>query len=171
MQLIVKESNINGRGSFAVDDIQAGEHILFFEGDEVSLEELNRRIAAGIAREDDDIQMNENLFLSIFKKSPTYFVNHSCDPNAGIRGQKELFALRMIRKGEEITFDYSTTYDENCDPENAWSMPCRCGSEKCRKEIGGIGTIPYEAIKRYAALGAIPDFLKIKLVSSHDVSF
>ena len=35
------------------------------------------------------------------------FVNHKCEPNAGFEGQSFLVAMRDIREGEEITFDYS----------------------------------------------------------------
>jgi len=44
------------------------------------------------------------------------FFNHSCDPNAGLQidGQKVwLVAIKNITQGEEITWDYSTTMDED----------------------------------------------------------
>ena len=37
-----------------------------------------------------------------------------------------IFALKYIKKGEEITFDYQ--FETIGDP-----LPCRCGAEKCRK--------------------------------------
>ena len=55
---------------------------------------------------------------------PFININHSCDPNLGIRGRGTLFALRSIRVGEELTFDYSTTMDE--------LFLCRCGAKNCR---------------------------------------
>jgi len=163
MKFVVKESQIAGKGSFAAKDIEAGEHILFFEGEEVPLADIKQRIAKGTMRADDDIQISDNFFLDIPKTSPSYFVNHSCDPSAGMRGQKELFALKRIEKGEEITFDYSTSYDESCDQENIWSMRCSCGSEKCRGMIGGIGTVPRDVLERYVELGALPDFVMGKV--------
>jgi SET domain len=34
---------------------------------------------------------------------------HSCDANAAVRGERELFALRPIASGEEITIDHAMT--------------------------------------------------------------
>lgn len=54
-------------------------------------------------------------------KCPWVFVNHSCRPNAAVRGQA-LVATRDIAPGEEITFDYTTTESELAEP-----FHCRCG--------------------------------------------
>lgn len=50
------------------------------------------------------------------------FLNHSCDPNAGVEGQ-ELVALRSIARGEPITFDYNTTEADIATP-----FVCSCGA-------------------------------------------
>ena len=165
MKFVIKESRIAGKGSFATEDIQIGESIVFFEGEVVSRAELNYRIAKGVVSADDDIQIDEHSFLDISKTCPAYFFNHNCNPNAGIRGKKELFALQIIKEGEEITLDYSTSYSGEHDEENIWSMQCSCGAENCRRNIGGVETIPQEILKEYSRLGALPDFLikKMKL--------
>ncbi len=36
------------------------------------------------------------------------YMNHSCDPNAGIINDRKLVASKDIHKGGEITIDYST---------------------------------------------------------------
>ncbi|MHB8630096.1 MAG: SET domain-containing protein-lysine N-methyltransferase [Aggregatilineales bacterium] len=58
-------------------------------------------------------------------------INHSCDPNAGVKGQNVLVARRDIAPGEEICFDYETTDTQGMN------FVCRCGSPKCRKRIRG----------------------------------
>lgn len=60
------------------------------------------------------------------------FVNHSCDPNCGFLNNtimSELYAIRDIEPGEEITFDYQCM-----DTENSFysGMICKCGSANCR---------------------------------------
>ncbi|GAA4779830.1 hypothetical protein GCM10023219_29690 [Stakelama sediminis] len=69
-------------------------------------------------------------------------VNHSCDPNAGLRFTDKgvlLIALRDIAAGDEITWDYSTTL-----AENNWHMICQCRSEQCRRVIGNFSTLSPE---------------------------
>jgi hypothetical protein len=56
------------------------------------------------------------------------FVNHSCQPNCEtdeIDGHVYIFAIRNIKPGEELTYDY-WLYDGDDD------APCYCGSKKCR---------------------------------------
>ena len=67
------------------------------------------------------------------------FVNHSCEPNCeaqkwSVNGYYRvgLFALRDIRPGEEITYDYNF-YNFNLEQQQT----CYCGSSKCRGVIGG----------------------------------
>ena len=65
--------------------------------------------------------------------SPARFVNHSCDPNTFIRGFFGI-AKRDIKKGEEITEDYSKEHNPG------FKMECRCGSKNCKKIITAFGT-------------------------------
>jgi D-alanine-D-alanine ligase len=58
-------------------------------------------------------------------------INHSCDPNAWLRGL-DLVARRKISAGEEITVDYATFYNERME-----DFVCHCGASGCRKIIRG----------------------------------
>lgn len=67
------------------------------------------------------------------------FINHSCDPNCRtekwmVNGEVciGLFAIRDIKKGEEITFDYNYVR-----VFGAAAKKCVCGSSECRGYIGG----------------------------------
>ncbi|CAN6476187.1 unnamed protein product [Victoria cruziana] len=67
------------------------------------------------------------------------FINHSCDPNCRtekwiVNGEVciGLFALRDIKKGEEVTFDYNYVR-----VFGAAAKKCFCGSSGCRGYIGG----------------------------------
>ena len=142
-------------GSFATRDIKKGEIITHLEGEIVSEEEIDRRIEQGKERLDDSLQIGDKLFIDLYKESILF--NHSCDPNAGIRGTNELFAIRDINAGEEITFDYSTTVGYQTDFD--WQIVCNCGSANCRKVIKSFFDIPKVTLKKYYKLGCIPDFL------------
>ena len=58
-------------------------------------------------------------------------INHSCDPNAWFEGL-DIVARRRIKKGEEITLDYATFYNEQ-----APSFECNCASPECRGTFRG----------------------------------
>ncbi|XP_057773185.1 histone-lysine N-methyltransferase ASHH2-like [Salvia miltiorrhiza] len=70
------------------------------------------------------------------------FINHSCDPNCRtekwmVNGEVcvGLFAVRDIKKGEEVTFDYNYVR-----VFGAAAKKCVCGSPNCRGYIGGDPT-------------------------------
>ena len=61
------------------------------------------------------------------------FFNHSCDPNCETQNDKGkhiwIEALRDIKKGEELNYNYGYGIDE------WWVHPCKCGSFKCVRYI------------------------------------
>uniref|UniRef100_A0ACD5ZEQ0 Uncharacterized protein n=1 Tax=Avena sativa TaxID=4498 RepID=A0ACD5ZEQ0_AVESA len=67
------------------------------------------------------------------------FINHSCSPNCRtekwmVNGEVciGIFALRNMKKGEELTFDYNYVRVSGAAPQK-----CFCGTAKCRGYIGG----------------------------------
>jgi hypothetical protein len=70
-------------------------------------------------------------------------LNHSCEPNLGIQGQIVYVALRDIKRGEELTFDYAMNGDE------PYEMKCRCGKKSCRGTITGFDWKNPELQKKY----------------------
>ena len=84
-------------------------------------------------------------------------VNHSCEPTAGLRftnNEIMLIAIVDIKPGDEITWDYSTTMDED-----DWEMDCECGSSRCRRRIRDFKHLPLALRHRYARLGIVPPYL------------
>ena len=57
------------------------------------------------------------------------YLNHSCEPNVGIKGQIVFVAMRAIRRGEELTIDYAM-FDSDSTP-----MRCNCRTPSCRTLI------------------------------------
>ncbi len=64
-------------------------------------------------------------------RHPWRFLNHSCRPNALLRGRR-LVALRDIAVGDDVTFDYETNEYEMAEP-----FFCSCGAPECRGWIRG----------------------------------
>ncbi len=164
----VRESPIGGKGCFALRPIAKGETIHILSGELLTGDEIDRRIISGKARPDDELQIDEDLFYQL--DTPSYFFNHSCDPNGGIRNRSELFALRNIAEGEELTYDYATTVGTEIAPSwllvnNNWVMECNCKSETCRGEIRPVTSIPENTLHRYFKIGAFPNFIRNQLMS------
>jgi hypothetical protein len=89
----------------------------------------------------------------ILLNEPGKYLNHSCDPNAGLRGLR-LVAVRDIAPGEELCFDYSTTM-----AEDYWELPCSCGSVHCRGSVRDFKHLPSGVQRKYRELGIVAPFI------------
>ena len=96
----VRRSAIHGRGLFAACDIPRGELIGTFEGSPTK-----RNGAYVLWVEDED-----GVSYGIQGKNDIRFVNHSNEANADFDGV-ELYAVRNISEGDEITHDYGEDWD------------------------------------------------------------
>ena len=136
-----------GRGLFAAEDIPTGGTILHFTGPRLTLQQVREKgpLAANA------LQVGINDYLDL--EEPGRLVNHSCAPNAVIREETRLVALREIRRGEEIRFDYSTTIGDG------WTMACRCGASECRGLIVAFHLLPAPLKQRYAILRCVQRFI------------
>ncbi len=147
-KVYITNSRVHGRGVHAARDIKKGETIFLIKGKPVRLvihSQKDSKIGphwVGIKRHH-----------WIDPVSPASFLNHSCNPNAGIRGSVTLKAMKKISKGEEIVFDYSTT-----EEDRFWTLSCRCGESNCRKKVQSIQTLPRAVFKRY--LPFIPTYFQ-----------
>ncbi len=152
-KIVVNNSAISGKGSFATRSIMKGEFITILKGQPVRTDEypaLCQQLGLSL---DDPLQIQTNLFLILEPKSKA--INHSCEPNVCLRDESSVYALRNIKQGEEITYDYSTTVGLNED----WQMQCCCGSSQCRHLIENIGTLPKPVLDRYVRENALPRFI------------
>ncbi|MDD2703016.1 MAG: SET domain-containing protein-lysine N-methyltransferase [Candidatus Omnitrophica bacterium] len=133
----LRDSGIQGKGLFAIREIKKGEVVNVCGGTIVSEAEylkLGRKYADFLFNYATQIEEGFYLIGGLGKKEleDDDFLNHSCDPNCGIRGQIVVAAMRDIGKGEELTLDYAMIDD---DPEI--SFTCSCGSACCRKVVTG----------------------------------
>ena len=67
-------------------------------------------------------------------EDPTYFMNHSCDPNIWMADAITLVARRGIVPDEELTADYAV-FEASEDFTSDWE--CLCGSLSCRQRVTG----------------------------------
>ena len=136
-----------GQGLFAAEDLGEGTEILRFVGPELTL----AQVRAKSDRACDALQIGVNRYLDL--ADPGRLVNHSCHPNAGVCDDRKLIAIRSIRRGEEIRFDYSTTIGDG------WTMPCLCGFTECRGLVVAYRLLPEPLRCRYEILRFVQRFL------------
>jgi uncharacterized protein len=84
---------------------------------------------------DVGMQIADDLVLTVTRKADDDGVfNHSCEPNVGIRGQIFFVAMRDIRKGEELVFDYAMVLHHG-NGAKPYRLGCKCGGPSCRGVI------------------------------------
>ncbi len=138
-QIYTCKSKIHGLGIRIGEDVKKGDFIFYVKGKMKF--KVNKSKADALANP-DWIGVAANQWID--PEKPYKFLNHSCDPSAGIRGRITLVALKDLKQGDEITIDYSTIEG---DPQ--WEMKCLCGSKKCRKIVRSIQSLPGDRFKAY----------------------
>ena len=126
----VREVPGKGFGSFAITPIAAGEAVAGFGGWLMTGAAMS---ALPRDRQQRSMQVDDDLFMVSGPEAEAGdHVNHSCEPNCGLRGSVVVIAMRDIAIGEELSFDYamsdSVEYDE---------FECRCDAPSCRGVITG----------------------------------
>ncbi|MGC8929447.1 MAG: SET domain-containing protein [Candidatus Woesearchaeota archaeon] len=130
VDIIVKKSKIHGLGVFASRNFKKGEIVIKWD----TSHKLTKR-------EVDKLPEEEKRYIVyldgkyILMQPPAKYVNHSCDANTYSDNFCDV-AKRDIRKGEEITANYS----ETMAPDEY--MECKCGSKNCRKIIKAYSKAP-----------------------------
>lgn len=113
----------------AVRPVKTGGTVLTLDGEEVSRPSRH------------SIQLDEHTHIEVtgdvsleqlMAHHPWQFTNHSCEPNTRLAG-RALVALRAVRAGDEITYNYNTSEWELAEP-----FECRCGSADCERTIRGF---------------------------------
>ena len=118
--VVIKTSRINGKGVFANSDFSKGEIVLTWKPKPIKKTEI------GKLSEKEKMYIVKGRKKFYVMQAPEKYVNHSCDPNTIAKNKSDV-ALRNIKKGEEITSNYS---GRGID-----SFKCRCGSGACEKLI------------------------------------
>ncbi len=142
-----------GQGVFANHKITLSEHVLTFNGPRLTRAELPKPYGAVV---DHYLQVGPEDYIGPSQAVCDY-VNHSCSPNTAIRiegNEVTLFALQEMEANSELTFDYSTTMDED-----EWELSCGCGARECRSKVRDFKKLPREIQQRYIALGAVPAYI------------
>ena len=145
-----------GLAVFATEDISAGSRIAVFTGETyrsktaLALPEIMRNHA---------IQIGPEEFVFGYQ-GLAHCLCHSCDPNCGIRKLTEIFAVRDIASGEQLSWDY------RCSENSNWVMTdCLCGSERCSGVVANFESLPAEIKSEYLAKSMVSEWIIAELPS------
>ena len=128
-KIFLSKSKIHGTGCFARENIPARKKVGSLGGKVIS-----KKQAEAIAQQKKSISLVElwnGKVIDASREKGVRFINHSCAPNTFMRTLNyhvEFYALRKIRKGEELTCDYGPTHHEG-------SLACRCGAAGCKGNL------------------------------------
>ena len=134
----VRRSGVHGKGVFAVQPIAAGEVLIEYTGERISWPEALRR------HPHDPKDPNHTFYFHIddgrvidakVGGNASRWINHACEPNCEsdeTDGRVFIKALRRLKAGEELFYDYRLTIDERYTPSLKKQYACRCGSPRCR---------------------------------------
>lgn len=136
--IVVRHSTIHGNGVFATRKIPAGEFIIEYEGERITQKEADRRAGA------DPDNPFHTFFFSLesgklidggVNGNEARWINHSCAPNCEAREEKGrifIHALRDIRRGEELNYDYGLIIEDRHTAAVKRAYACLCGAADCR---------------------------------------
>lgn len=151
-----------GRGQIALTPFACGEAIAVFGGRVMTIGKCDQ-LPPDI--QEMAMQVSDSPELLCGPMHPDEvsngdFFNHSGNPNAGLRGDLRLIAMRDIAAGEAITFDYAI-----CMADVGWRMACECGEANCRKQVTGDDWMIAELQHKY--VGYWMSFIQEKIDTQH----
>ncbi|MEY2641341.1 MAG: hypothetical protein RL150_734 [Candidatus Parcubacteria bacterium] len=156
--LYVNQSGIEGKGVFTKKSFQRGQTIFLLKGCPVDFVVSSEK--------DSDVGPNwvgvgKNKWRDVGEDGVVRYINHSCNPNMGIKGSCTFVALRDIQAGEELTFDYSIT-----EEDQFWKMKNSepAIDENHRHTIQSIQSLPLETYEKY--LPYVPKYFQ-KVYEKH----
>jgi uncharacterized protein len=136
--LEVHDSQLHGLGVFAARRIARGTRIIEYLGERISHAQADRRYQHRHA-------LDNHTFLFIVDArtvidagvdgNEARFINHACAPNCeSVIEKRRVFidAIRLIKPGEELTYDYQIPRDADDPPNIDAIYACCCGGEHCR---------------------------------------
>ena len=126
----IKNSKIDNKGLYANRDIKDRTRIIEYKGEIITKKQVEENPKFDNEKAIYLFNINKKYDLDgDYKYNTARLINHSCDPNCEVSGtglKVWVYAIKDIKKGEELTYDYGFGYDEGYK-----DFPCKCKSKNC----------------------------------------
>lgn len=136
---VLRRSSIHGTGVYAARKIPAGTQVFEYIGEIISAQEADRRHPVN---PDDPFHTfffalsNGKVIDGGPSGNDAKWINHSCEPNCETEETDDhrihIVALRDIKRGEELYYDYGLVLDERLTKKVREQYQCLCGTPSCR---------------------------------------
>lgn len=142
-KIVTRRSAIHGNGMFAVEKLAKGERLIEYKGRRRTHEDVD-------AGDSGDVDSGHTFLFTVnddwvidanFQGNDARWINHSCAPNCEAvldeddddPKQSRVFidAIRAIKPGEELTYDYGITLAERHTPRLKKIWACCCSAKAC----------------------------------------
>ena len=135
----VRQSKVHGRGLYAAEPIRKGKRVIEYTGTQVAWAEATPQ-ADGPHTFLFGLTNGKDVIDPEVGGNEARWINHSCDPNCEAIEEGDrvfIYALRALRPGEELLYDYGLEVDEPRSKKLEREYECRCGSVRCRGTMLG----------------------------------
>ena len=137
-RLQVRLSGVHGKGVFALVPFARGETVIEYTGEVITWKEALRRHPHDPANPDhtfyfhiDDKHVIDGKHSGNSAKWITLGCAANCEAEE-VDGRIFVKALRAIKPGEELAYDYGLVLEGRHTPKVKKQFECRCGSRRCR---------------------------------------
>ena len=146
----VKPNGELGLAVFATENIPAQTRIAIFTG-----EKYQSKTALGLPEimRNHAIQISSQEFVFGYK-GLAHCLCHSCDPNCGIRNLTEIFTIRDIVAGEQLSWDYRCSENSNWILEN-----CLCGTKRCTGKVANFDSLEAKIKAEYLSKSMVSEWI------------
>ena len=137
-RLQVRKSGVHGKGVFVVQPIRKAETFIEYTGEVIPWPEALRRHPHDPSQPDHTFYFHldgDKVIDGLVGGNASRWINHACAPNCEAEegdGRVWLRALRNLKVGEELFFDYGLVIDERYTAALKKRCECRCGAKTCR---------------------------------------
>ena len=143
-KVATRRSPIHGNGMFAVAPLRKGERLIEYKGQRRTHQDVDEGDTGDVESGHTFLfTLNDEYVIDAnYEGGTARWINHSCAPNCEAvleeadgddRRRDRVFieAIRAIKPGEELSYNYGITLDEPHTARLKKIWACRCGAKKC----------------------------------------
>ncbi len=160
-KIVRRNSRIHGQGVFATAPIAKGEDIVEYKGKLRTHAEVDDEYGGHDTGHTFLFILNDHYVIDANTNgNVARWLNHGCAPNckAFVVGDESgnprkdrvvIEALRAIKPGEELTYDYDIQIEEPITAEERRLWACHCGAPKCTGTMLKQAKVPKRRAKAH----------------------